>query len=135
MAVMIVGESVIEPCADFGGYQPLTCREASSVDSEAPLAPKTSIRITRGLICALSAPANGLYLAFRQSAARTVPHNWLLGVHLQARGSRMIASTSRGQTKRRIASFVFIKKRASAFTSTGNREPQTPVSSYRPSLI
>ena len=105
------------------------------MNSGAPLAPKTSIRIIRGLVCALAAPANGLNLAFRQSTARTVPHNWFLGVHLQARGSRMIASTSRGQAKRRIASFVFIEKRASALTSTENRDPPTPMSSYRPSLI
>jgi hypothetical protein len=32
MAVIIVGEVVIVPCADFGGYQPLTYREASWVD-------------------------------------------------------------------------------------------------------
>ena len=117
------------------GLKPLTYREASWVDSGAPLALKTSIRIIRGLICALAALANGLHLAFRQSTARMVPHNWFLGIYLQARGRRLIGSTSRDQAKGRIAPFFIIEKRASALTSTQNRDPQTPVSSYRPSLI
>ena len=119
MAVMIVGEGVIETCAEFEGYQPLTYREASWVDCGAPLAPKTSIRIIRGLVCALAAPANGLDLAFRQSTGRMVPHNWFLGIYLQAWGRRLIGSSPRGQTKRRIASFVFIEKRASPSRALG----------------
>ena len=111
MAVMIVGEGVIETCAEFEGYQPLTYREASWVDCGAPLAPKTSIRIIRGLVCALAAPANGLDLAFRQSTGRMVPHNWFLGIYLQARGRRLKASTSRDQSKGRIAPFFIIEER------------------------
>ncbi len=63
------------------------------------------------------------------------PNNWFLGIYLQALGCRLIASTSGDQTKGRIAPFFIIVKRASALTSTENRDPQTPVFSYRPQKL